>query len=466
MILDNERSSTTTLTSLPAVLGLVVLTRLLLALLVWYISGPSGFIGADTSSYVAPAQSMLHGSFSSYDGQPETYRTPGYPFVLLPAVASDRFATVIFLENLLLSVFSAWLVYLITQDISPAPNAKKWAVGFFAFEFLGVLYSVKALSETLFCAQMLLFAWLFLRFLKRSSFPILIFSALALGWATYTRPVGLYLGPLLTAVLVLFPRGLSAAKRISRAIVFPIVLAVTLAPWIARNAAISGYRGFAAVGDFVLYFYTAASVEAKVEHKGLSQMQEDFGMGGLPYVKNEPYLQKHPEQRNWSQGQIIRFWQSETRRIFHEHPLSFVAVHLRGSITLLLDPGITELLKTLHVYPEKGGLMARSIDQGFLAALLWLIREYPWMVAALAVLGLQLMLYYALALAGLREIPLEKAVFLVILVSYLVLVSGGPAATGRYRTPVMPFLCVGAGVAVAAWKERKVLKASTTAVSA
>src|SRR5262249_45358203 len=154
------------------------------------------------------------------------------------------------------------------------------------------------------------------------------------------RPVGLYLGPLLMAMLLVFPRGLPARKRILRALVFPIVLAVALTPWIARNAGVSRDRGFSAAGDYVLYFYTAGSVEAKVEHKGLTRMQEEFGFGGLPYVKNEAYLQKHPEQRTWSLGQIIQFWHSETRKIFREHSFSFVMVHVRGSVTLLLDPGI------------------------------------------------------------------------------------------------------------------------------
>jgi len=465
MTLETGRSPATTLGSLPALLGLVVLLRLLLALWVWSASGPSGFIGADTSSYVAPAESLLHGSFSSYDGQPEIFRTPGYPILLLPAVISDHFATAVFLENLILSLASAWLVFLITRNISPGFSAGKWAIALYAFEFLGLLYSVKALSETLFCTQILFFAWLFLRFLKRPAFTTLVLSAVALSWATYTRPVGLYLGPILVPLLVFMPRNLPLKKRVLNALVFPMVLALTLAPWFSRNSSVAGYRGFSAAGDYVLYFYTAASVQAHLEHKGLLQMQEELGFGGLPYVKNDVYLRTHPEQQTSSPGQIVRYWHSETNRIFREHPLSFVVVHLRGSVTLLLDPGATELLKTLGAYPDRGGLMARSIDHGFVAAAIWLIRQYPWVVPALLIAGFQMIAYATLSIAGLFRMPRDAMVFLVVLVSYLVLASGGPAATGRYRTPVMPFVCVAAGVAIQAWRERKVLKSSNTAAS-
>lgn len=455
MIRAKDNGATNSFPSLPTLVALVLLTRVAFAFVVWKINGLNGFLGPDTSSYVAPAQSLLHGSFLSDDGQSEIYRTPGYPVLLLPAVAWHHFAAIALLENLFLAAVCAWFVYHIARDIFPTSNAGSWAVIFYCFEFSGLLYSAKALAETLFCTQLVFFVWLLIRFLRRPTFWRLALSAFALGWATYTRPVGLYLGLCLTPILLLLPRSLPFTQRVFRALVFPLTLALTLVPWVLRNAAVADYAGFAPVSDYVLYFYSAPAVQAKLESKSLFQTQQEFGYGGLPYVKNEPYLQRHPEQRGWSQGQIVRFWDSQARKIIVPHLPSYAFIYLQGCATMLLDPGATELLKILRLYPEHGGLLVRTVDQGYARAVIWLVQKYPSAGVALLLLGVQLAIFYALALAGLRRIPLDVALsFLFMALSFLLL-SGGPGAVPRYRTPMMPLVCISAGTAVASWKERK-----------
>src|SRR5258708_4387905 len=90
-------------------LAIVFLLRLVLALAVWKINGPAGFVSPDTVSYSIPAESMLHGAFLSdgsfsLRGAPEIFRTPGYPLLLLPAVASGHPVLIGIIENLLFAV--------------------------------------------------------------------------------------------------------------------------------------------------------------------------------------------------------------------------------------------------------------------------------------------------------------------------------------------------------------------------
>jgi 4-amino-4-deoxy-L-arabinose transferase-like glycosyltransferase len=446
---------------------LVLLVRLAFALMVWTINGPSGVVGPDTSSYVAPATSLLHGSFLSESGQPEIYRTPGYPVLLLPAVVSQHFEIISLLENLLFAGLCAWLIYKIAQDVFPGNNsAGWWAVIFYGFEFSSVFYSVKALSEALFCVQFTLFVWLLIRYLQKPAYGRLSLAALALGLATYTRPVGSYLGLFLIPVLLWLPRKLPFPQRVLRALVFPSIVALSLVPWVLRNIAVADYAGFAPVSDYILYYFGAPAVQSKIDGTSILQIQEKLGFGGLPYVKNEIYLQHHPEQRDWSQGRIVRYWDSQARGTIFAHLGSYIVIHVRGCLTTLFDPAATELLKVLRMYPEHGGLMVRSVDQGYARALVWLAQTYPAAILALVVLGVQLVVYYGLAVLGILRMPREFALVLVLLVLSFAACSGGPGALARYRAPMMPLVCISAGVAVAAWRAKTTLRSGNAAASA
>ncbi len=121
---------------------------------------------------------------------------------------------------------------------------------------------------------------------------------------------------------------------------------------------------------------------------------------------------------------------------------------------MMFDPGATEVVKTVRLYPESGGLLSRAVDQGVLRAVLWLIRQYPFAAGALVLLGAQLILYYVLGMLGLRRLPFEVSVLFVWISLYFVLVSGIPAATARFRMPVMPLLCISAGHAIARWRQK------------
>src|SRR5215472_8291268 len=70
-------------------LALVLSVRALCALVIWHLRGPAGFLEPDSSQYLELARKMLHGSFELL-GTPEVFRTPGYPLLLLPAVASHH----------------------------------------------------------------------------------------------------------------------------------------------------------------------------------------------------------------------------------------------------------------------------------------------------------------------------------------------------------------------------------------
>jgi uncharacterized membrane-anchored protein len=118
----------------------------------------------------------------------------------------------------------------------------------------------------------------------------------------------------------------------------------------------------------------------------------------------------------------------------------------------MFDTVATVILQAVHLYPERGGLMARTVDLGFYGGMMWLMRHHPIVGIVFLLLGIQLLLYYVLALLGVRQLPLAVGCFFGFVALYFVLLSGGPIACGRYRAPVMPLVCIPAAVTIANWR--------------
>jgi hypothetical protein len=442
------RSRTNAKSVFNALLAFLLLSRTFVAIIVWRLNGYQGFFKDDTFGYLALAKSLMHGSFS-LAGRPEIFRTPGYPLLLGPAVASGHPILIGLFENFLLAALSAWLIWQIVGALAPDSNARAWAVLLYCLEPVGFLYSEKLLSDLAFSAVLLLFIHCVLRFLRQPSYGAVALTSLVLGLATYIRPTSLLLGLCLLPFLFVLPRKLAWAERFGRATAFALVFAMSLAPWIVRNYQVAGYPGFSSVGDSILYFYSEAAIRAKLEHKDFMQEQQELGWN------NGRYLQTHPEQQNWSQAKIARFQSTEARGVISQHPFLYAGIHLRGCAVVIFDPAATEIMKVFQLYPEQGGLMYRSADEGLLKAIFWLFRHYPIVGLVLLLAGMQLLLYYSLALMGMRRLPGEVAIFFVTLFVYVVLVSGSTTAVARYRMPIMPLICVAAGLAISSWQFRR-----------
>jgi len=430
--------------SLPAMLRMLaafVLVRAVLALVVYVINGSAGFIHDDTASYVDSAQSLLRGSFFR-NGAPELFRTPGYPVALMPVVLFPHFQILAVLENIGLSTLCAWLIYRIVWDLFPNSKAAVTSVFLYCFEPISLAYSAKIVTEPLFCAQLLAFVFLTTRFFRKPGYGLLLATALIAASTAYTRPIAIFLGLWQVPTFLLLPRMLPVRQRLARAIVFPVIFSVALLPWVIRNQTVAGYSGFSGAGDYNLYFYNAAAVRARLEHKTFAE-----------FADATQYLQTHPEQQTWTEAQRFMFQRKTGERILLDHPWTYLLIHLKGCAVVLLDPGIMEV-KVFHLLPERTGLFDNSQNRGLAHAALSILRAYPAAGVTLMALEAWLWIYYLLAAKGLRRLPLEVAFFLISLIVYFVVIAGGPAAMARYRMPIMPLLCVPASLSVMGWRHR------------
>jgi 4-amino-4-deoxy-L-arabinose transferase-like glycosyltransferase len=325
------------------------------------------------------------------------------------------------------------------------------AAALYAVEPLSVTYAPLLLSETLFSALLVWGIYFLVVYYRETRSRELLGGIALLALAAYVRPAGYYLPFCVVALVALQHAVAGEWKRLSRVGAALLLTFAIIVPWEARNRA-HGFEGFSAISSVNLHFYIAASVLAQQESRSLEEQQRQMG-----YLDEERYLALHPEQRGWSRGDRYGYMAAEGVRVVRENPAEYGLIHLRGMGRILLDPAFQEVFRISGIYPEEGGgLTARIRIDGAPDAISAFLRDH--MAAAVVIFSLSLFLLasYLLAAAGVgveRRWRDPAVVLLLCTIAYIVVIGGGPVGYARFRHPVMPLLCVLAGIGlVGAWK--------------
>jgi hypothetical protein len=438
----------------PVIAAAVVRLGLLAVLLVR--SGSSLLVSTDTGSYLDPGRNLLlHGRFIA-DGVPDLFRTPGYPlFLAATSLAGLPFAAFV---QVILSLLSVVLFWKLGRAVFVDERIALGAAWIFAFEPIAVTYSVILLSETLFLTLLLLSLERLTEFLRGHRLRVLAAAGVWLAAATFVRPVTYYL-PIALAlglflVLARFPRLRWKA---------PAVLLLSVLPWLAawqiRNWVETGYSGFASVAEINLYFLSAPDVVARMEHRSLSDVQDELVGHVCGHGCNEqlylyqPYLALHPEQAGWSQGQRLAFMHSEAGRVIRAHYGVYLRASLEGllRVAFRLGSGSFDSL----VYP-RGVRQAAGFIPGAGVARNWsaFATAYPWAAVEKVIFGIVLYGLYLLAARGVYRLLRgdfhggihNACLWLLLGTSFyffaVIGAGGGTAADSRLRLPIMPAVCI------------------------
>lgn len=413
----------------------------------------------DTTGYLEPAQSLITSGTFSRASQPELVRTPGYPLLLLPGLLLDHVEGVTVLLQALLAGCTVLAVYGMGLELYHQ-RAAVAAAAFYALEPLSVLYASRLLSETLFTACLSGGALCMMRLAGRRDDPFqpLATTALLAGGllatAALTRPVAypitLIVG--LTAAWFALCRSASARRRWRPVILLTAAALVPVLSWQARNAVVADYGGLSAIVDVNSHFYQGAATEAAVHGISFYQRQAELGYRDL-----DVYLRLHPEQRSWSQAQRFDYMGKAGLQQLWAHPLTYLAIHLKGMARVAVAPGGVEYLRMFGAYPTHGGLLGRVVDEGLLSTLTHVLRERPGLLFTEVLFGLFLVGIYLLAVRGSMMLtPRSQRAWIVCLalMGYLWFASGGPHSLSRFRHPIMPLLCTLAGAGLAARREK------------
>jgi hypothetical protein len=142
--------------------------------------------------------------------------------------------------------------------------------------------------------------------------------------------------------------------------------------------------------------------------------------------------------------------------VLKAHPTLYLKSHFRGVAVVAFTPCATELLQLLRAYPPPATMPRRILNEGVLRSILRVASDHPAVSLVMALAEAFLLFLWIEAARGcLMPGPNQLAkITLIGIALYFLLISGGAQAIGRYRSPVMPALCVLAAGGLAGTKKR------------
>lgn len=202
--------------------------------------------GADAIEFDQLARRLEAGQGYTYDnGAPTAFRAPGFPMALALVYAVNQSYLAGYLFQCVIGALGVGFAYLMAREVMGEWAAR--VAGLIAAFYFGHLYlSTVFLSEALFAATITSACWLYLIWLRTSRWPLLLVSALLLGFAVLVRPVA----ELVICILGIL---LLTRRQYGAALAFVVIAAAPVVPWLMRNHSVWGHYVMTTNGGATLY---------------------------------------------------------------------------------------------------------------------------------------------------------------------------------------------------------------------
>lgn len=422
-----------------ALLGLIIILISRLGMAWLAFAHPDRSITIDSEGYLQLAHSIRRtGRFESTEYL-EAGRTPGYPLFLavVQAFFGEKIGQIVLIQ-LVFTVLIAWLLYRCGRllDAERFGLAAAWL---YAINPNALFWSLTILTETLFALLVILSFYTSLLAYRRLRLHWIALSGLLLGMATLTRPIGLYLIPIWTLLILLMLRSKKGfIGGMKPAAVFLGAAMLLVVYWQARNLIMHGHFSLSTTTEVTITRFIAADTLAEAQHIDRDQARL--------------MILKAPNPTAYS-FQVIR-----------QYPLSFIRVTIRGIARTMLGTEVGTWMRVVFDQPyHSSGILAALVRGDFKSVFEGLSVR---MQAEEGPLGLILLVWgvaYALAIYVLVGLGVVRAmrsnrpvirwvlIFLLVSAAYLIFI---PLANGdaRFRVPAGPLLAMLGGLA---WLPRR-----------
>ena len=388
--------------------------RLGYAALVW--SGPLG--NADSPAYEDLAVKII--SSKTYQTNesggpggfpPDLQRPPGYPAYLAgvnylggSSLSNSRHRTSL-VQCVMGAAFALVLAILVAALSSPTIGAI--SAGFFAADWVTIVYTPLAISETLYCVVLGVAILVYGLALSKQRGSLALFAGLLLGCAALVKPAAQVL---LLALLIgwIFWR-----PRRWTGLLFLVTYMACVLPWMTRNEHKYGVFTLSTVGIADLYFYIG---EGALHTYPLSDV------AGAQVTADVNQLDLEWRARPLSAGERSRQMMHEALAVIVSH---WPTVLKEASIGLLRTSlGTASVTAAGSMKPHPGHaakLLLNALPLVQICAI-WLLAIYGSVVSG-----------------GLGR---NLRVLLVASVLCVLLPAAAPLGQSRFRVPAMPMLCV------------------------
>ncbi len=416
---------------------LVVAALLRIALLAGAWGNPAQLMTADSGGYIELSQSLVAGDGFTRDGQPEIFRTPGYPvFLTLAEPYGNAAVWAVAGMQIVLDVLLVYLTGLLGLMLI-GPRGGLIAAAFQAVAVVALASSVRILSDGLFALTITMAVLLLLHHFKTSRWWSVLVAGAVMAVACYIRPVGLVMALACTIVLLVRrPWRISLAQAAG----FGAVVLVMIAPWVVRNSVRADYVGFSSFATDSMFAFSAPKTLAQAEGITVDQAREKLRLDE----------QIHFEQSFPTVGESARYRARRVRAVLLEHPFTYAKLHVKGTTGWFM-PAATDILEITGVTTGGKGTLAVIQTDGILAGIKHYFRQSPQSILVAAPFVLIAMVRFvgvAAFLAKRTPLQIPSANWLILVLVLVAILLPGPANHPRFRVPVAPLLSV---VAAAGW---------------
>lgn len=375
---------------------------------VYFVASNGDYTFPDSMTYLTPAENLLHGRGLTDDaGFPETLRTPVYPLVLVPFIASGAtLATVVFLQHLLV-VALAVAIYCVTRRRLGNRFVAIAAATLFAVDPSTIHYANKILTETLFTAG------LFVLFVLLAERRAAAGAAILLGILILLRPVAIVF--FIVAALFYPRRGVPLFVALS--LVLPL-------GWAVRNKVRTGVFTVSPVAGINMLQHRAAGALAMIDagnfKDDLAERQEE-----LLTDANDVLTSKYHVDDAMDLDPAIRgaYYGKVGTRIALQHPIGLGLLIGRGVLVNLFDSD-WEAIEI--VSPLDASLIRFAVD------------GWTHAFVVLAIIGIIVLAH--------RDKRLAMLIAATVL--YFVVISAGGESEARFRVPIVPQLAIAAAFGI------------------
>jgi len=437
---------------------LLVGLTLRLGVALWVNSAnPAALMQPDSHGYDRLALNLLnHGVFSRSPGPPfefEVFRVPGYPtfLALVYFLFSPAPLPAVLIQSLF-AVLTALLAFAIARRLF-SPETGVLAALLVGLDMASIAYACTLMSEVLFGLLLALGVCLLLRTWRSWRFRSLsapkpgwpeALAGLSLGLATFVRPLGYYLVPLLGLALLfrhVFGRNLRAG--VVRAGLFLLTPALLFGAWQGYRFCRTGSARFSQVECLNMLWYRGCGALSLATRQPIHELQTAMGLDART-GRFDRWFDLHPEMRGLDNTRLSELWLRAGWRLALKYPGQLALVHLRGLFVQLFDPGSFALAQMAGAEDSESGHAIHAVLQRSPFSLLrFLWREHRLLLVFSVAGVLWLALVYAGTIAAfVGRRPGFAALPLLVVVAYCLLVASGCEASARFRVPVFPFVAV------------------------
>lgn len=373
----------------------------------------------------------------------EILRTPIYPAFIAGIYALFGVKPFIVLfAQIFISVAIGYFFYKIVAQLSNRTIANI-ALFIFAIEPTLILYTSFLYSEVLFMFFTMFSLYLLINGIKQNKISLFIFSGIALGLATLTRPAGQYL--IIVYVLLILFYAIQKPLKIKYTALLTVFYLLSIAPWAIRN----------------YIYYGRFQLSNTMDHNALilSSFYTEFQNSSLPrdtIVQHFLNQLKAAAPANLKDSMPSNLFELNKRQSFENtdvfakvaknyllsHKKEFILAQIQGAINLHINMGTEQYMLRLHQetkrwnIKDKVGLSLFSAAKKFFKT-----KTTTEIILGIFILSL-LIIIYGYTIIGIGYTFKNKAfyilIFCILNIGYYVALSS-IYPTPRFRNPFIPF---------------------------